>query len=121
MNDNTAKIAISNIGRSLCLEQKRGNLQRHMREEEPPIILRYINRVEKWAHHAACKDVQDPDIFYRNSKQNIEKAKEFCDRCSVRRQCLDQGMEEGDGIWGGQTTKQRKQLRRDPQARLHSV
>jgi hypothetical protein len=47
----------------------------------------------------------------QNSKQVRVTIREFCDRCPVRAQCLEEGMKEVRGIWGGTTPEERRMLR----------
>ena len=35
----------------------------------------------------------------------------ICKRCPVKRECLEAGMHEKFGIWGGTSEKQRRRLR----------
>lgn len=79
-----------------------------------------------WAKHAACKD-QDPEMFfpYRHPGMSspaeeaaywgdIQQAKETCERCPVRQECLDWALSKPEraGIWGGATEEERHRLRR---------
>lgn len=77
-----------------------------------------LHQSEDWARHAACADA-DPTIFTgsltapRIRQQQILQAKEICAGCPVRQQCLDDALELGsDGVWGGTTERERRQMRR---------
>ena len=73
-----------------------------------------------WRHRAACRDV-DPELFFPIGETGpallqIEEARVVCLRCPVRRECLDWALEPGngvtDGVWGGLSEEERRQLRR---------
>lgn len=56
-----------------------------------------------WDFRAACRKVEDPDIFfplYRSDTSTIERAMKFCAACSVRVECLNRRA-GADGVWGG--------------------
>jgi hypothetical protein len=71
-----------------------------------------------------CEQV--PDIFFpedfraKNKGQDKEMARlseitarEICMRCPVMSKCLEVGMYQDYGIWGGTTPEQRKRLRKE--------
>jgi len=43
----------------------------------------------------------------------MHKAKELCGICPVQPDCLEAGMDEEFGIWGGLSLKQRRRLKRE--------
>jgi len=67
-----------------------------------------------------CEQV--PDIFFpedlstpgQSVMRNMatETAREICLRCPVMAKCLEVGMFEDFGIWGGATPEQRRKLKR---------
>ena len=67
-----------------------------------------------WSDSAACKTMTD--LFYpqRGDNDAAAAAKAVCRRCPVKVQCLDFAMtfEESEGIWGGTSGYERRQLRR---------
>ena len=75
-----------------------------------------------WADQAACHDHPDPDLWTgplrrgAAADQRTTTAKQICDSCPVREECLDAAMSVGRdrdfGIWGGLTEKERETLRR---------
>lgn len=69
-----------------------------------PILVMF----EEWTERAACRDADDPDIFFpdRNAVAKAE-AKAFCERCEVSPECYNAGRTEGFGIWGGEPAAER--------------
>ena len=71
-----------------------------------------------WLEGAACAGHEVPEMwfpfrdFYDDSKRR--RAIEICGGCSVRTECLAYALPliELDGIWGGLTADQRRDLRR---------
>lgn len=61
-----------------------------------------------WHDNARCSGV-DTELFYSDSKANIEAAKSFCRECPVRLECLGYALAAPDdhGVWGGYTAKER--------------
>lgn len=85
-----------------------------------------VIRDEDWRVHAACRR-HDPMLWYPDygsrgpgtaAKKAAQDAaaKAICDRCPVRRQCLQSAMERGErhGIWGGLNEDERKALKEAP-------
>lgn len=76
-------------------------------------------RQPDWRDNAACPE-EDPELFFPKGyegpwKLAIEQAKTVCRRCPVRAECLQFALDEhiGDGIFGGYTEKERRNLRRN--------
>jgi len=48
--------------------------------------------------------VNDPELFFAETPQDVEIAKALCLDCPVRQQCLAGAQERGEpwGVWGGQ-------------------
>lgn len=72
--------------------------------------------VTPWREAAACLDVPDDVTFFPNKEDvaSIAKAKAICASCPVADECLTWAIEsnQGDGIWGGHTAKERRTVRR---------
>jgi WhiB family redox-sensing transcriptional regulator len=69
---------------------------------------------QDWRFDASCRDV-DPEIFFPVSAKPefAREALAICATCPVREQCLSWALEIGaDGVWGGTTDEQRRDLRR---------
>lgn len=48
--------------------------------------------------------VGDPDLWFAESPTDLERAKELCAECPIRRECLAEALqrEEPWGVWGGE-------------------
>lgn len=60
-----------------------------------------------------CQET-DPDLWFREGdKQTYRIARNFCNRCPVRVQCLDYAItnQEPGGMWGGKSPAERVKLR----------
>jgi len=71
-----------------------------------------------WRHHAACREV-DPELFFPigstgPSLQQIDEAKQVCQRCPVIDSCLRWAVDSGQdsGIWGGMSEDERRAYKR---------
>jgi WhiB family transcriptional regulator, redox-sensing transcriptional regulator len=76
-------------------------------------------RSVEWASRGACRH-EDPDLFFPIASigpalAQIARAKDICDRCEVREDCLAYALETGQdcGIWGGTTEEERREHRRE--------
>lgn len=67
--------------------------------------------VDDWRTHALCAQT-DPELFYPQDAFASIAARETCLGCPVRVPCLNDGLDEQHGIWGGWTADERKALRR---------
>ncbi len=72
--------------------------------------------VTPWREAAACLDAPEDVSFFpdRENVAGIAKAKAICATCPVAADCLTWAIEsnQGEGIWGGHTSKERRTLRR---------
>jgi WhiB family redox-sensing transcriptional regulator len=76
-------------------------------------------RTFEWQEKAACHGM-GPDMFFPSEPQGkdfFKKAREICEECSVRLECLDYAldypwMEDMTGMYGGKSPWQREQIRR---------
>lgn len=115
-----------------------GGYKRHLRERTPPCQpCRDANNAERreryrrvhvikvdhgprlaafdftpreWAQYAACVDA-DPEWFFADQPADQARALEYCRRCPVAVDCLQEGVRSrSDGIWGGLTPQQMDRL-----------
>lgn len=66
-----------------------------------------------WMAFAACCGC-DPNLFHperTDPNSDARQAKAVCAGCEVRNECLEHGMGEQYGIWGGMTADERKRAR----------
>lgn len=67
-----------------------------------------------WMQHAACRG-QGPDIFFVDRGAPLHEAHSFCQRCTVRQECLDYAVANGiaHGLWGNTAPMDRRVIRHD--------
>jgi WhiB family redox-sensing transcriptional regulator len=72
-----------------------------------------------WMRDAVCRGM-DPNLFMpeRGDYWTMQAAKAVCAGCPVKEPCLELGMYEKFGIWGGMTEKDRRRLRRQRSRRV---
>jgi hypothetical protein len=58
-----------------------------------------------------------PDTAAPDYAALVAKAKAICAPCAVREACVEAGLGEQHGIWGGLTARQRRDLRRQRNGR----
>ncbi len=80
--------------------------------------LALANADYTWRSLAVCRGT-DPDLFFPvgttgQALVQIARAKEVCDECPVRVECLDYALatNQDSGIWGGLDEEQRRSIRR---------
>ncbi len=61
-----------------------------------------------WVAESACRGM-DPALFFVDRTDNAE-ARAVCAECPVRTDCLEYGLREPHGIWGGLNEAQRRRL-----------
>lgn len=73
--------------------------------------------IPAWSVLAACKDYPNPDIFCpfwgdrSMGGKDTKEAKKVCDCCEVKEECLEYGLDEPIGVWGGQDPTDRRRIR----------
>jgi hypothetical protein len=60
-----------------------------------------------WRDQAACKGCS-PAIFFPEQGNSNREAKAICNSCPVQRDCLEAGMNEDFGVWGGMAQDERR-------------
>jgi WhiB family redox-sensing transcriptional regulator len=75
-----------------------------------------LTRQKPWANQAACREAPGVDFFaegrHPSGIEQTEGAKAVCKGCRVRLMCLDAGLDEEWGVWGGLAAAERRRLRR---------
>ena len=66
-----------------------------------------------WQRDAACKECDDPAIFFPEHGGTATAAVEVCSRCPVRVECLAWAIAEGidHGVFGGVSARARVRMR----------
>lgn len=70
-----------------------------------------------WTQNAACRGLPadwwyPPAPITPAATENMHRAKALCSDCPVRLECLEAGLSEDYGIWGGLSPKQRMRIRK---------
>lgn len=66
-----------------------------------------------WQADALCAQT-DPEAFFPEKGGSTRDAKQICQSCEVRAQCLEYALERDErfGIWGGLSERERRKLRK---------
>lgn len=67
----------------------------------------------EWRMLGACRGL-DASVFYPESDEDAEVAKQVCRECGVRTACLEFALESREkvGVWGGATERERRRMLR---------
>ena len=111
--------------------------------DERALVTRPSLQAAPWHRDAACRDIPNPDIFHpaplvgRGPPGTIGIVEPllFCARCSIRRECLTEGLHVwampidspigrrlgggAEGIWGGTLETERKQALAVAEGQIH--
>lgn len=63
--------------------------------------------VDDWRDRAACTGL-GPDLFFSDDLDVQDRVKQVCERCPVQPECLDFGMTQEFGVWGGLSVSRRR-------------
>ena len=64
---------------------------------------------ERWQEWAACQET-DPEVFFPEKGGSVGPAKRICAGCPASVFCLEAGLHERYGVWGGVVERDRRQL-----------
>lgn len=64
-----------------------------------------------WKVEALCSGA-DPDLWYPGKGESIKQAVAVCQACPVQIECLEAGLDEEFGIWGGLSFIARREIKR---------
>ena len=84
--------------------------------KKPEYLFQFTEaELAEWWNYAACMDHPQADDWFAEGARGAEEASRaisLCNRCPVRTDCLAYAMghPEVEGIWGGLTRPQRRQL-----------
>lgn len=77
--------------------------------------LPYKRRPGSWVEDALCKEIGTEAFFPPDDKpvarDFYRKAKLICEGCKVSIQCLEYGLDEPYGVWGGMSPIEREMIR----------
>lgn len=65
---------------------------------------------DRWQMDALCAQI-GPAEFFPEMGGSARTARSVCRRCPVQAECLEAGMSEKYGVWGGLSELERKTLR----------
>lgn len=74
----------------------------------------------EWRDDANCRDTDSEAFFPEGTGSTADRMVfEICERCPVRRECLDYAIEhhERDGVWGGMTPNDRRKYAKRSEGR----
>jgi len=64
-----------------------------------------------WTADALCAQIGAPELWFPAKGGTAQPAKDICSECPVAAACLDYGMDQEFGIYGGYSPKERRALR----------
>ena len=97
-----------------------GRLVASARSSEPSVTVTSLSKdgttrlrevamqKDSWLDQAACRGM-DTDLFYP-TQNGLREYREICSGCPVRSQCLEFGLREPLGIWGGASARERRRI-----------
>lgn len=64
-----------------------------------------------WPEEGSCRGV-DPEVFFPISDDEAWRAKEICNVCTVKTDCLAFSLQNREryGVWGGVTERERQEM-----------
>ena len=70
--------------------------------------------LNEWKKRAACRGLS-PTVFFPQPGNRLALlvARSICQGCAVADLCLEVGLSQGDGIFGGKTVTERRRILRD--------
>jgi WhiB family redox-sensing transcriptional regulator len=70
---------------------------------------------DAWRLEAACRGM-DTELFFPERGEATAPAKATCAECPVTEPCLEAGLDETFGIWGGVSVRERRRIKRQRKA-----
>lgn len=64
-----------------------------------------------WRELGACRGL-DPEVFFPETDEEADIAKNICATCDVRVACLEHALSSREkvGVWGGTTERERRRI-----------
>lgn len=86
---------------------------------KPTFLFGFVD--EDWRQYAKCAGLPI-ELFFAPEQMDGRKlprtyyneAKKVCQTCPVINQCLERGMDEEYGVWGGLTKAERRHIKKQP-------
>ena len=77
---------------------------------------------EAWQRGARCRGMR-PAEFFPSDGLGVERARAICARCPVRVECLEFALANriDDGVWGGESERERRRIARGRRAEPHAA
>lgn len=72
--------------------------------------------VDDWTSEAACAG-KPVEWFYPDRGDTTVKAKKVCRECPVKAECLEYGLSQAHGVWGGVSVRGRRKIVRERRRR----
>lgn len=75
-----------------------------------------FSNTEEWSMRGSCRETgPDDETWFPEAGGRATDAKRICQRCPVRRECLEYALKHGEryGVWGGLSVRERQDLRRN--------
>lgn len=72
-----------------------------------------------WTAAALCSQT-DPELFFPEKGGSTKMAKQICESCSVKVECLEYAIEHDErfGVWGGYSERERRRIKRGQKLEL---
>ena len=87
-----------------------------VRDDQGHLLARVLDSPAEldWQREALCAQV-DPDLWFPEKGGSAAEPKRTCLACSVRTECLDYALANGErhGVWGGKSERERRRLLRE--------
>ena len=107
-----------NFQGSSQLEQLEPKQEKYQTEDYTKNYRDDYKSLNNWKSNGSCLDAEDADIdlrvelFFSTSETSIQKAKQICARCEVRKECLNYALTNNEqyGVWGGLDEQQRQSI-----------
>lgn len=100
--------------------QRQARVRKRADEGLPPTrIARLLEPRPFWFQFALCRPEnadrpldQWVDLWFRTIGQSNAEAKAICSECPAQQACVEHGLAEKHGVWGGTSERERRRLRR---------
>jgi WhiB family redox-sensing transcriptional regulator len=110
-----AALRVTDLTEQLLMEGRVTGVLAELLAEALVTMLEELDRRHPWRLDALCREPgYDPDLFFPPRGASTDAAKALCQRCTVRHECSDFVTAGGgsgwtrNGIWAGQSARQRR-------------